>query len=113
MDEEGKKSEVKEDFYKASSVMCRDFLENLVKCYTLRLGSCCDHHPTFESDVKILIFKRLLMNLLAEKIHSQALPEAIKAFSLKLRDVFSQDLKYRRLPRNAKKIPRVFLYSTL
>uniref|UniRef100_K1PBI7 Uncharacterized protein n=1 Tax=Magallana gigas TaxID=29159 RepID=K1PBI7_MAGGI len=43
--------------------------------YTLGLGSCCDHHPTFESDVKILIFKRLLINLLAEKIHSQALPE--------------------------------------
>uniref|UniRef100_A0A8W8JHS3 Uncharacterized protein n=2 Tax=Magallana gigas TaxID=29159 RepID=A0A8W8JHS3_MAGGI len=66
-----------EDCYKASSVMCRDFLENLVKGHTqsLGLGSCCDHHPTFESDVKILIFKRLLMNLLAEKIHSQALPE--------------------------------------
>uniref|UniRef100_A0A8W8M2V4 Uncharacterized protein n=1 Tax=Magallana gigas TaxID=29159 RepID=A0A8W8M2V4_MAGGI len=55
--------------------MCRDFLENYVKGYTLGLGSCCDHHPTFESDVKILIFKCLLMNLLAEMIHSQALPE--------------------------------------
>uniref|UniRef100_A0A8W8ML97 Uncharacterized protein n=1 Tax=Magallana gigas TaxID=29159 RepID=A0A8W8ML97_MAGGI len=66
-----------QDSYKASSVMCRDFLENLVEGYTLGLGSCCDHHPTFESDVKILIFKRLLMNLLAEKIHSQALPEDI------------------------------------
>uniref|UniRef100_A0A8W8MYX0 Uncharacterized protein n=1 Tax=Magallana gigas TaxID=29159 RepID=A0A8W8MYX0_MAGGI len=55
--------------------MCRDFLEHHVKGYTLRLGSCCDHNPTFESDVTIPIFKRLLMNLLAERIHSKALPE--------------------------------------
>lgn len=41
-----------EDSYKASSVMCRDFLENLVKGYMLGLGSCCDQHPTFESDIK-------------------------------------------------------------
>lgn len=54
--------------------MCRDFLEHHVKGYTLGLGSCCDHNPTFESDVTIL-FKRLLMNLLAERIHSKALPE--------------------------------------
>uniref|UniRef100_A0A8W8JBV5 Uncharacterized protein n=1 Tax=Magallana gigas TaxID=29159 RepID=A0A8W8JBV5_MAGGI len=53
----------------------RDFLEHIVKGYTLGLGSCCDHYPTFESDVTILIFKRLLMNKLAEKIHSKALPE--------------------------------------
>uniref|UniRef100_A0A8W8MNQ8 Uncharacterized protein n=1 Tax=Magallana gigas TaxID=29159 RepID=A0A8W8MNQ8_MAGGI len=63
--------------YKASSVMCRDFLEHHVKGYTLGLGSCCDHNPTFESDVTILIFKRLLMNLLAEGIHSKALPKIL------------------------------------
>uniref|UniRef100_K1R843 Uncharacterized protein n=1 Tax=Magallana gigas TaxID=29159 RepID=K1R843_MAGGI len=64
-----------EDSYKASSVMCREFLEHHVKGYTLGLGRCCDHNPTFQSDVTILIFKRLLMNLLAEWIHSKALPE--------------------------------------
>lgn len=73
-----------EDSYKASSVMCRDFLEHHVKGYTLGLGSCCDHNPTFESDVTILIFKRLLMNLLAEKIHSQALPEGRLSYTKRL-----------------------------
>lgn len=58
-----------EDFYKVFFVMCCDFFEYYVKGYMFGFGSCCDYYFIFELDVKILIFKCLLMNLLVEKIY--------------------------------------------